>query len=93
MLLNTLLRITLLKSVLNRGTDVYFFRLKIMDRVLPKNISRVCLNGISRFRASKSKGTGLGLAISKDFIEAQSGRIWVESEIGGGAKFCFELPV
>ena len=42
---------------------------------------------------SKSKGTGLGLAISKDFIEAQGGRIWVESEIGQGAKFCFELPV
>ena len=42
---------------------------------------------------SKSKGTGLGLAISKDFIEAQSGKIWVESEIGQGAKFCFELPV
>ncbi len=42
---------------------------------------------------SKSKGTGLGLAISKDFIEAQGGKIWVESEIGQGAKFCFELPV
>jgi len=42
---------------------------------------------------SKSKGTGLGLAISKDFIEAQGGKIWVESQIGQGAKFCFELPV
>lgn len=42
---------------------------------------------------SKSKGTGLGLAISKDFIDAQGGKIWVESEIGQGAKFCFELPI
>ena len=42
---------------------------------------------------SKSKGTGLGLAISKDFIEAQEGTIWVESEIGQGAKFCFALPI
>lgn len=42
---------------------------------------------------SKSKGSGLGLAISKDFIEAQGGKIWVESEIGYGAKFCFELPL
>ncbi len=38
-------------------------------------------------------GTGLGLAISKDFIEAQSGRIWVESAIGEGSRFCFSLPV
>ncbi len=38
-------------------------------------------------------GSGLGLAISKDFIEAQGGRIWVESRVGGGARFAFSLPV
>jgi signal transduction histidine kinase len=40
-----------------------------------------------------SKGTGLGLAISKDFIEAQHGKIWVESEIGRGSTFYFSLPI
>jgi len=38
-------------------------------------------------------GSGLGLAISKDFIEAQQGKIWVESAIGEGSKFSFALPV
>ncbi|SMO54245.1 HAMP domain-containing sensor histidine kinase [Solitalea koreensis] len=38
-------------------------------------------------------GTGLGLAISKDFIEAQNGRIWAESELGEGSSFAFALPV
>ncbi|WP_199139540.1 HAMP domain-containing sensor histidine kinase [Pedobacter sp. ASV12] len=38
-------------------------------------------------------GSGLGLAISKDFIEAEQGRIWVESAIGEGSRFCFALPV
>jgi NtrC-family two-component system sensor histidine kinase KinB len=42
---------------------------------------------------NNKSGSGLGLAISKDFIEAENGRIWVESEIGTGSRFCFLLPV
>lgn len=38
-------------------------------------------------------GSGLGLAISKDFIEAEKGRIWVESSLGEGSRFCFTLPI
>ena len=38
-----------------------------------------------------ASGTGLGLAISKDFIASEGGKIWVESELGTGSKFSFEL--
>lgn len=38
-------------------------------------------------------GSGLGLAISRDFIEAQNGKIGVESEIGAGSNFYFMLPI
>ncbi|WAC40074.1 sensor histidine kinase [Pedobacter sp. SL55] len=38
-------------------------------------------------------GSGLSLSISKDFIEAQQGKIWVESELGEGNCFSFSLPI
>ena len=38
------------------------------------------------------KGTGLGLFIAKGIVEAHRGRIWVESKVGAGSAFIFELP-
>jgi signal transduction histidine kinase len=37
--------------------------------------------------------TGIGLAIAKALVEAQRGRIWVDTDIGSGSTFSVLLPV
>ncbi len=39
-----------------------------------------------------SVGLGVGLFISDQIIRALGGKIWVESQLGRGAKFIFRLP-
>ena len=41
---------------------------------------------------TRTAGTGMGLNISRAIIQAHGGHIWVQSETGQGAQFCFTLP-
>ena len=48
---------------------------------------------VDRSRARATGGSGMGLTIAKKLVEAHGGVIRVESTIGKGSRFVFELPL
>jgi two-component system sensor kinase FixL len=44
------------------------------------------------FVTTKPEGMGIGLSVCRTIVEAHSGRLWMESNPGGGSVFRFTLP-
>ncbi len=47
---------------------------------------------VDKARSREQGGTGLGLSIVKHIVQNHGGKVWVKSELGQGATFCFTLP-
>jgi PAS domain S-box-containing protein len=79
---------------IDRRSDIIFYVKDSGIGMTPKEQAVI----FDRFRQVSSSynkiygGTGLGLSISKGLAEKLGGTIWVESEVGNGSTFYFNVP-
>ena len=78
-----------------RPDDAHDMATHLREGIRPEDLPFV-FDRFYRGEKSRSRvttgGAGLGLAIAQGIVEAHSGSIRVESEVGHGARFVFVLP-
>ncbi|MEO8098729.1 MAG: ATP-binding protein [Acidobacteriota bacterium] len=84
------LRITIRASYNNDGELVFGVKDNGIG-IEPESHQKV-FAAFKRLHGKNIPGTGIGLAICQRIVDRYEGRIWVESQAGSGATFCFTLP-
>ena len=68
----------------------------VIDRgsgIPPEQLSRIFGKFQQLEGGTKKGGTGLGLAIAQALVHEHRGKIWVESKLGEGSRFIFQIPL
>ena len=78
----------------NFGDANFVFKIEDTGRGIDDEAFSDIFTPFSQVKNQKNvdqRGTGLGLSISKKIVDAMGGVIYVESELGKGSKFTFEV--
>ena len=79
-----------------RSKNLQRLRFSVQDQgpgIAPSDLQKL-FNKFGQLADSRRKlGTGLGLAISKAIVEQHGGEIGIESVVGEGSNFWFEIPL
>jgi signal transduction histidine kinase len=79
---------TISLRAIDRGTTVRFEVADSGTGIRPEHLPHI----FERFRSFDARGTGLGLFIARSLVGAHGGELTVESQLGHGATFWFEIP-
>jgi two-component system sensor histidine kinase ChiS len=89
--------VTVSAAVANQGRAGQFLAITVADTgigIPPEKQERI-FESFEQADGSVAReygGAGLGLSITRRLVELHGGRIWVEAEVGQGARFTFTLP-
>lgn len=77
------------------GAGPAWVTVRVIDhgRGIPREHRRRIFEPFFRGRGATSGGSGLGLAISQGFVEANGGRILLQSDVEHGTSFAVSFPV
>jgi signal transduction histidine kinase len=75
-----------------RQSEEWLFSICDNGERIPAEYHTQIFELFKRLHGQSHPGSGIGLATCKKIIEHYGGRIWVESEVGRGARFFFTVP-
>jgi signal transduction histidine kinase len=84
------------RIVITADRDGTFWLFSVTDNgigIEPEYADRVFLIFQRLHDKATYPGTGIGLALCRKIIEYFGGRIWLDTSVAGGARFCFTVPV
>jgi signal transduction histidine kinase/DNA-binding response OmpR family regulator len=77
------------------GIKIIQFSVEDTGIGIPDDKKDIIFKSFSQADAATTReygGTGLGLAICKTYVEKMGGTLWIESEVGRGSNFIFQVP-